>query len=191
MRAVICIFALILVLPAIFATGVAQAKIKPIPRPAKLREPAASTRASAVTPLAKPVVHVKKRVAHAKKPVVQRKKTVARTATRKVRAPARASTHRRLRASTTKRVQRTRVLARSRGGRYVPPAHSHGGRHQPPPLPVVPVAPDPTPLGFVAIGEALPSSSDPWPSWVFSLLGVMAASEVYLLVHLARARSFA
>ena len=81
-----------------------------------------------------------------------------------------------------------RVLARSRGGRYVPPAISHGGRQAPP---VVVTAPKPTPLGFVATGELLPSYDDPWPSWVFSLLGVMAASEVYLLVHLARARSFA
>ena len=59
------------------------------------------------------------------------------------------------------------------------------------PPPVVAAAPKPTPLGFVATGELLPSYDDPWPSWVFSLLGVMAASEVYLLVHLARARSFA
>ena len=70
----------------------------------------------------------------------------------------------------------------------MPPAISHGGRQA---APVVATAPKPTPLGFVATGELLPSYDDPWPSWVFSLLGVMAASEVYLLVHLARARSFA
>jgi hypothetical protein len=49
----------------------------------------------------------------------------------------------------------------------------------------------PTPLALVATGELLPSSDDPWPAWVFSLLGVMAASEVYLLVRLTRRRSFA
>ena len=68
------------------------------------------------------------------------------------------------------------------------PRSATAGRQAPP---VVVTAPKPTPLGFVATGELLPSYDDPWPSWVFSLLGVMAASEVYLLVHLARARSFA
>jgi hypothetical protein len=188
MRASVCILALILVVPAIIATNAADAKIKPVPRPEKVAaKPAGTSRGSAITPVAKPAVHAKK-VVHAKR--IVRAKSAARTAARRVRAPIRSTTHRRSRGTTTSRVHRVRVLARSRGGRYVPPARSHGGRRQPP-LPVVPAAPRPTPLGFVATGEVLPSYDDPWPSWVFSLLGVMAASEVYLLVHLARRRSFA
>jgi hypothetical protein len=175
MRASVCLSGLILVLPAVFATGVAQAKIKPIPRPAKIVSgTAAGSRGTLVAPIRKPVVHTRK-------PVV-------RTAVRTPRARARTSTRRRLQPATASRGRsRARVVARSRGGRHVPPARSHGGRRHPLPLPVVP---EPTPLGLVAIGEALPSS-DEWPAWVFSLLGVLAASEVYLLVHLVRARELA
>jgi hypothetical protein len=191
MRVLVCIFALILVLPAVFATDYAHAEIKPIPRPGKVAaKPVASSHGSAITPLPRPILHTAKLVVHVKRAVVRRTKPAVRTAARTVRAPVRASARGRSRATPARRVHRARVLARSRGGRYVPPARSHGGRLQPP-LPVVPVVPAPTPLAFVAGGETLPSYDDPWPSWVFSLLGVMAASEVYLLVHLARARSFA
>ncbi len=188
MRALICIFALILVLPAILATDDADAEIKPIPRPDKVsNKPAAASRSSPVAPISRPVVH-RKVVVRTTKAVVRRAKPATHNATRTVRAAVRTSTHRRSTAKAASRVHRVRVLARSRGGRYVPPAISHGGRQA---APVVVTAPKPTPLGFVATGELLPSYDDPWPSWVFSLLGVMAASEVYLLVHLARARSFA
>ncbi|MDX6597258.1 MAG: hypothetical protein QOE87_1145 [Gaiellales bacterium] len=191
MRVVVCIFALILVLPAVFATDNAHAEIKPIPRPGKVAaKPVASSHGSAITPLPRPILHTAKLVVHVKRVVVRRTKPAVRTAVRTVRAPVRASARGRSRATPARRVHRARVLARSRGGRYVPPARSHGGRLQPP-LPVVPVVPAPTPLAFVASGETLPSYDDPWPSWVLSLLGVMAASEAYLLVHLARARSFA
>ena len=175
MRAYVCLSALFLVLPAVFATGAAQAEIKPIPRPAKIVSGApAGSRGTLVAP-----IH---------KPVVQARNPVVRTAVRKPRAPARSSTRRRLQPATASRGRsRARVVARSRGGRHVPPVRSHGGRRHLPPLPVVPA---PTPLGLVAIGEALPPSHE-WPAWVFSLLGVLAASEVYLLVHLVRARELA
>jgi hypothetical protein len=188
MRALVCTVALILALAAVVAAGRADAKIRPIPRPAKAAgAAAAASHSSAVAPLPRPAVHTRPVVVHARKAVVRRTRPAARTVVRRLRAPVRASTRRRARAVTTHRVQ-TRVLARSRGGRYVPPVRSHGGRRQPP---VVPVVPQPTPLGFVATGELLPSYDDPWPSWVFSLLGVMAASEVFLVVRLARARSYA
>jgi hypothetical protein len=164
----------------VFATGVAQAKIKPIPRPSKVAGgTAAASSGALVAPIRKPVLH-------ARKPVVPARKSVR--TVRKPHAPARTSTRSRLRPATVHRGRsRARVVARSRGGRQVPPAVSHGGRrHLPPP----PVVPKPTPLGFVAIGEALPASDD-WPAWVFSLLGVLAASELFLLVHLVRARPLA
>jgi hypothetical protein len=167
MRALFFLFALFLVLPAVFATSFAQAKIKPIPRPA--------------AKAAKPAVRATKAPARAQAPV-------ARVAAR---AP-RASTTRRLRAATTTRAKRpARVLARSHGGRSAPPSVSHGGRLQPPPLPVAPVAPDPTPLGLVAISEARPSEGDAWPAWMLSLLGVLALSEAFLLLHIVRERVFA
>ena len=186
MRALVCILALILALPAIVATTDADAKIKPIPRPDEVigKPAAAASRSTSVAPISRPVIH-RNVVVGTKKAVVRRTRPATHAATRTVRAPVR--THRRARVTAASRVHRVRVLARSRGGRYVPPAISHGGRQLPP---VVAAAPKPTPLGFVAAGELLPSSDDPWPSWVFSLLGIMAASEVYLLVHLARARSF-
>jgi hypothetical protein len=175
MRVFVCLSAFILVLPAVFATGAAQAKIKPIPRPAKVGGGAAAgSRGTIITPIHKPVVHAKQ--------------SVVRTVARKPRAPARIAT-RRLKATTTSRGRsRPRVIARSRGGRHVPPARSQGGRRHLPPLPVVPA---PTPLAFVAVGEALPSYADPWPQWAFSLLGVLAASEVFLLIRLVRARRLA
>ena len=176
MRVSVCLSVLILVLSAVFATGAAQAEIKPIPRPAKTGNGAvAGARGTIVAPIRKPVLHTRK-------PVV-------RTAVRTSRAPARSSTRRRSQPTATSRGRsRTRVLARSRGGRHIPPARSRGGRRHLPPLPTVP---KPTPLGRVAVGERLPSYEEPWPVWVFSLLGVLAASEMFLLVRLARARELA
>src|SRR6478609_9378411 len=133
MRALVCIFALILVLPAILATDDADAAIKPIPRPDKVsKEPVAASRSSAVAPISRPVVH-RKVVVRATKAVVRRAKPAAHAAIRTVRAHVRTSIHRRSRARAASRVHRVRVLARSRGGRYVPPAISRGGRQ---PLPV-------------------------------------------------------
>src|SRR4051812_34135006 len=92
MRASVCLSALILVLPAVFATGVAQAKIKPIPRPAKAVGGTAAGSRTLVAPIHKPVVHVRK-------PVV-------RTAVRKTRAPARTSTRHRLKPAKAHRGHR-------------------------------------------------------------------------------------
>ena len=192
MRALFCLFALFLVLPAVFATS-AVAEIKPIPRPAAKAKakPATSAAGSSVTPLARPLVRASKPAVRAKKPAARAKARVARVVARAPRASARVSSTRRLRAATTTRAKRpARVLVRSRGGRSAPPSLSHGG-HIPPPLPIAPVAPDPTPLGLVAIGEVLPSEGDAWPAWMLSLLGVLALSEAFLLLHIVRERVFA
>ena len=154
-------------------------------------KPAASARGASVAPLPKPVVRTRKpavRVEEAGRP-------------REARSPARPPARRAPRRAPPRRAARGRrrpagragPLACSRAAAGVGTCHPRSATAAvaPPPLPVAPAVPDPTPLGLVALGEALPSEGDEWPAWVFSLLGVLAASEVFLLVHLARARAFA
>ena len=173
-----------------FATDNADAKIKPVPRPAKVtKEPANATRSSPVAPVRKPAVHRKVvRGEEGGRPSCEAAPSTAPPAScARPYAPPRTAVRQRWRRSASGACACS--LAAAGAATCRPLAASEAASAAAAGRPVVP---KPTPLGFVASGELLPSSDDPWPSWVFSLLGVMAAAEISLLVHLARAqRSFA
>jgi hypothetical protein len=50
------------------------------------------------------------------------------------------------------------------------------------------VAPDPTPLGIVAVGDRVRSHSPTTPAWKLALLALLAAAEAFLVVRLVRHR---
>ena len=79
------------------------------------------------------------------------------------------------------------IVERSRGGRRKPLA-SWGGRHLTALRTASAAIPEPTPLGFVGVGEALPSAGATWPDWMLTLVGVLVAGEAMLLVRLVRMR---
>ena len=116
MRALVCILALILALPAIVATTDADAKIKPIPRPDEVigKPAAAASRSTSVAPISRPVIH-RNVVVGTKKAVVRRTRPATHAATRTVRAPVR--THRRVEGdSRESRPSRARARAQPAAG---------------------------------------------------------------------------
>jgi hypothetical protein len=146
------------------ASPVAEAKIRPLPRPIQIvAKPGAVPRTSLIAPQSRPVTHA------ARKPA--RRRVVARAH----RAP-----HRR----TTTRVRRHHAFtpAKSHGGRERPwHVLSLGGRVLPPVPPLVP-----TPLALVGVGEALPAYDPDWPAWKIAALALLGFSETFVLVRLVR-----
>jgi hypothetical protein len=164
MRATFCLCALLGALASVLPAGPAQARIRPLPKPAGAA------------------------VQGARASIAPVRRTVAQPAGRPPRTPPPARSARPLHHTRALRARRyAPIVARSRGGRREPLASSGGGHLTA--LRVAPAAiPEPTPLGLVGVGDVLPASGAMWPDWTLSLVGVLVAGEAMLLVRLVRAR---
>jgi hypothetical protein len=156
-------FALLVALPA----ATAQAKIKPLPRPAGIAAKPPTVRAAAlIAPVARP----------ATRPTViapprQTAPTLRQTARVHAPAPLRTALRRR----------RAFVPATSHGGRERPwRVLSSGGRQAPVVAGLVP-----TPLALVGAAEALPAADSGDPSWTIAALLLLALGEAFVLLRLA------
>jgi len=165
MRATGRLCALLCALLALLPPSLAQAKIRPLPKPAGLAaKPGAVQGTSLIAPVSRPDTPTT---------VAPVRPDVASTRTATVRTTTRTSPH-------------GFVPAASRGGRErVVRALSSGGREAPP---VAGLAP--TPIGLVGAGEALPAY-DASPSWKVAVLTLLAVAEGFVLVRLARHGRFA
>jgi hypothetical protein len=149
--------ALLALLPA----SAAQAKIRPLPKPAGIAAKPGAVRGTAlIAPVSKPAKHARLAAVHPH---------LARTA--------RTTPHRTVRAR-----RRGFVPASSHGGRERAwRVLSSGGR-----VTAAVAVLLPTPLGIVGSGEALPVYSTDWQAWKIGVLTLFALAEAIVLTGLVR-----
>jgi hypothetical protein len=156
-------FALLVALPA----ATAQARIKPLPRPARIAAKPAAVRATVlIAPVARPATRPT-----VSPPPPQIAPTLRQTA--HVPAPALLR--------TALRRRRAFVPATSHGGRERPwRVLSSGGRQAPVAAGLVP-----TPLALVGAADALPAADSRDQSWTIAALLLLALGEAVVLLRLA------